>query len=120
MVEKRDPLLESLKVLIRVAGETVGSANDRDYAKTRELMARRASAALVGTDYRAELRKSGQSPNKTYRCIEELDRNLKACLSEMDSVQSAANADVILNLKRAHATATEFTTTAEREDILGG
>jgi hypothetical protein len=115
MDRERDPLLESLKALVCVADETLGSVNSRDYAKTRQLMARRTAVAEIGKDYRRELGRSGKPPSHTYRCIEDLDRDVKACLTEMDSVQSAANAEVVLGLKRARALAAEFATAAELE-----
>ena len=119
MQREPDPLLDSLKTLLRVAGEALESAHDRDYAKTRELLATRARVAVVGSDYRRALRGSGKAPSETYRCMTDLDRNVSACLREMDSVQSAADEEVILRLKRAHALATEFTTAADREEFSG-
>jgi hypothetical protein len=120
MAAERDSLLEALKTLIGVADETLGSASKRDYAKTRELAARRASVESVGTDYRRELRRTSTAPSKMYRCIEDLDRGLKACLTEMDSVQASPNQEIILSLRHARALATEFATAAEREGLSRG
>jgi hypothetical protein len=112
-----DPLLASLKELIAVADEASFCADQRNYAKTRELRERLKRVSTVACLYRAANKTT--RPNKTYRWIEGLSPTVAACLLEMDSVQSAADASVLARLDDTRARAASFAIAKERCGLSG-
>ena len=108
-----DPLLEPFKALLGIAEETISTANQRNYGRTKELKSALVTVRTTADAYNAALR--GRRPTKTYRWIEALHKLVEACLREMDSVQSAVDEDVLARLKAGRVRAAEFAQAVERQ-----